>query len=34
MLEVKNVVKSYNSKLNLFKKNKVDFKAIDNVSFR
>ncbi|MGO5093861.1 ABC transporter ATP-binding protein [Clostridium sp. LCP25S3_F10] len=34
MLEVKNVVKNYNSKLNLFKKNKVDFKAIDNVSFR
>ncbi|MCR1933299.1 ABC transporter ATP-binding protein [Clostridium tepidum] len=34
MLEVENVVKSYNSKLNLFKKNKLNFKAIDNVSFK
>ncbi|APH16849.1 ABC transporter family protein [Clostridium sporogenes] len=34
MLEVKNVVKSYNPKLSLFTKNKLDFKAIDNVSFK
>ncbi|WP_251859767.1 dipeptide/oligopeptide/nickel ABC transporter ATP-binding protein [Clostridium sp. Marseille-Q2269] len=33
MLEVSNVVKSYNRKLSLFKKNKLDFKAVDNVSF-
>ncbi|MBY6996431.1 ABC transporter ATP-binding protein [Clostridium botulinum] len=34
MLEVKNVVKSYNTKLRLFTKNKLDFRAIDNVSFK